>query len=95
MMPIYDLIGGWIDKFKNSFKLNKAPIDLRNEESNNHSNNQEGNEMRIYMKNNENNNISNYQNNNPKMVPVSGMNQIMINNNIYNENLKYHHPSNI
>jgi hypothetical protein len=93
MVPIYDLIGGWVDKFRSSFKLNKAPIDLRNEESNNHSQNQAPNEMRIDLNKNENNNLSNYQNNNPKMVQVSEMNQIRMSNQMYNESANYHNPN--
>ena len=94
MLPIYDLIGGWVDKFKSSFKLYKARIDLRNEESNNQSQNQAGNEIRSNENKNENNNISNYKNNYPKTVPVSETYQIEMDNQINNENAKYHHPSN-
>lgn len=94
MVPIYDLIGGWVDKFRQSFKLNKAPIDLRNEDSNNQSQNQQGIENRIEMNKNENNNISNHQNNNAKMVPISDMNQIRTNNQMYNQNARYQSPSN-
>jgi len=47
MIPIYDLIGGWVDKFKMTFKLNKTPIDLKNEESNNQSEQKNRDEVRI------------------------------------------------
>lgn len=94
MIPIYDLIGGWVDKFRQTFKLNKTPIDLRNEESNNQSRNELGNEMKMEMNKNENDNKSNHQNNNAKMVPVSEMNQIRMDNHNYKENAKYHNPSN-
>jgi len=95
MIPIHDLIGGWVNKFKNSFKLNKAPVDLRNEESNNKSQNLSGNEIRLDIIKDENKKISNHQNDNPKMVPILEMNQIKMNYDINEEKTKYHFQSNI
>lgn len=45
MMPIYDLISGWVDKFKNYFKLTKTAIDLKEEEKINQIKNLTGNDI--------------------------------------------------
>jgi len=98
MLPIYDLIGGWVDKIKHAFKLNKVPVDLKNEDTNNQSQNQNNrNDIRIDIdSSSNNNNISNsknkFQNNFSKIVPISGMNDNI--NNPYDEKIKYHPATN-
>ncbi len=95
MIPINDLINGWVNKFKYAFKLNKDPTDLKNEEFNNQSENIIVNNLRFDLKKDVNNtNITNSKNNLSKIIPLSEINYSENREQNNSKYVKYHKSPN-
>lgn len=81
MAPIHDLLGGFVERVKKSFRISKPITNLREEESNQNSheiklNNNNIEEIRIDLNDNfDMNNNRNLSNNSPaKVVGLTGFN---------------------